>query len=390
MTGSRIAGAWVVLLLCASPLAAQRRPLETKRRLPPPPATGPPAAIAGPFEHRFEQRVADFCTLLETEPGYVQLDMPWTVDLNQPFKADVWLEACQKQVQGRVEIRMEQTSDADYEPRVFTLQPGAHQTVMITIKRSPGGLAEVIATPPRPWLPAHVSLSVGFAATLRPSMDDAIEAGSVQAVSLDFVDSHGSQVSLGAPVTVQVAAEKGLLRAGMDSPWLNRIALALKKGATSTPTFEMRGNAVAPDRGVLEVVATMNNGFILRDQKFSFTIVPQWWLQLVVGILGGLLHASSQTLANYSRASRRPRFVRLAAVKLLTGAVAGSIAYLLASWNVLGIRVDTTSLRAFALLGFLFSYLGVDAVVRRLLPAGNGRALDRAREPAAKPPEDEA
>ncbi len=310
------------------------------------------------------------CPLLKTGPGFVAIDLPWAAEVDRPFTADVSLEACgePKPAPGEhVEVRMEQTSDTEYSPRVFTLLPGSHQAVTITVKKSQGGLAQVIASAP-PWQPVYASLDVGFAASLRPRLDDTIEAGSEQVAAFDFVDSNGHPVVLGAPVSLHLEAEKGLLGAGADPRWSKAITLSLRRGATTTPPFRLRAGASAPDRGLLAAAVMMNETRVLRDQQFAFTIVPQWWLQLLVGVLGGLLHATSQTLIDYSRLRRRVRLVRSAVLKLLTGALAGSFAYLLASWNILGIRVDTTSLRAFALLGFLFSYLGVDAVVRRLLP----------------------
>ena len=83
-------------------------------------------------------------------------------------------------------------------------------------------------------------------------------------------------------------------------------------------------------------------------------------------MLGGLLH----TLYTFVFDSERSylRRGRLVASRVATGVLAGLLAYLLAAWNVLGIQVDTTSLRAYAIMGFLFSYVGVDALVKKILP----------------------
>lgn len=328
------------------------------------------------------ERVRELQRLLEdpcagsiTRTGFVEIDMPWTVTVGQEVTADVSIQGCKDASTLPVEVRMEQTSDTVYEPRVFSLKPDEHQLVKIKVLRAEGGLAEIIATPRRPWLPESVSLNVGFTALLKARIDDTIEAGIVRPASFDFVDSNGKPVAIGAPVSIRVSTVKARVRASDKGEWTQEIVIPLRRGATGTPSIQIKAPGSAPDRDEVAAVVLLNDAHVLRDQKFSYTVVPQWWLQLAVGILGGLLHAVSKTLIDYSNNRRRTRFTRVAILKLLTGVVAGCVAYLLASWNVLGIRIDTTSLRAFALLGFLLSYVGVDSVVRRLVPdQGSSRA----------------
>jgi hypothetical protein len=328
----------------------------------------------------------DPCAQLNTSDGFVEMDLPWSVTPSEEFGADVSIQPCKDAPATIVEVRMEQTSDTLYDPRVFSLKPGEHQLVKIKVLKSEGGLAQIIATPQRPWLPESVSLDVGFSAILRPRVDETIEAGSIQPVSLDLVDADGQPVSIGAPLSVRVATEKSQLRSNATSVWSDELEFQLQRGATSTPSFQLKAPNSAPDRDVLASVVSLNGSYALRDQKFPITIVPQWWLQLAVGILGGLLHAVSKMISDYSKAKRRAKFAKLTVVKLVTGVVAGCVAYLLASWNVVGIRIDTTSLRAFAVLGFLLSYVGVDAVIRRLVPErDNLRESSQNDEPPLKP-----
>jgi hypothetical protein len=114
-------------------------------------------------------------------------------------------------------------------------------------------------------------------------------------------------------------------------------------------------------------------------ERFDLHIVPPWWLQLLVGALGGCAHGV-YVLATSDRGSRRWR-AHVIASRLVTGAVAGSLAYLLAAWNILGVQIETTSLRAYAIMGFLFAYVGVDAILKHLV---------RSPEPerGAAPPDD--
>jgi len=52
---------------------------------------------------------------------------------------------------------------------------------------------------------------------------------------------------------------------------------------------------------------------------------------------------------------------------IASGSVAGALAYFLSNFDVLGIAVDTSSLRGFVILGFLFSYVGVDLILKTLV-----------------------
>src|SRR5882672_10808853 len=64
----------------------------------------------------------DPCPHLSSQRGFVGIDLPWTVNLNQPFKADLSLQPCEDVPPTPIEIRMEQTDDTDYDPRILMLE----------------------------------------------------------------------------------------------------------------------------------------------------------------------------------------------------------------------------------------------------------------------------
>jgi len=59
-------------------------------------------------------------------------------------------------------------------------------------------------------------------------------------------------------------------------------------------------------------------------------------------------------------------FILKVGLPTLIGVFARLLGYLLGKWNVLGIKVDTTSLQGFVVLGILFSYVGIDLVLTAL------------------------
>jgi len=50
--------------------------------------------------------------------------------------------------------------------------------------------------------------------------------------------------------------------------------------------------------------------------------------------------------------------------RILPGALAGALAYFLVNMNILGIKIDTTALQGFLVLGFLFAYVGIDTILK--------------------------
>src|SRR5260370_42607015 len=70
-------------------------------------------------------------TFNRTFKGSLEVDLPFTVNLNEPFKLDVWLDPKDPKTLSseEAEIYMEQTDRVSYEPRVFKLHPGERKTI---------------------------------------------------------------------------------------------------------------------------------------------------------------------------------------------------------------------------------------------------------------------
>lgn len=56
---------------------------------------------------------------------------------------------------------------------------------------------------------------------------------------------------------------------------------------------------------------------------------------------------------------------RAVPIQIVTAIVAGLLAYLTANLDLLGLKLDPNLLRTYPLLGFLFSYIGIDKVFSR-------------------------
>ena len=301
--------------------------------------------------------------------GVLRVDLPMSVQVNEPFSLDLWLQPVDRSFSGTVGVFMEQTHKMIYEPRTFNLRAGARQTVRARVLKSRSGLAEVIASA-NGWDDLYVTLDAGFSAKLKASqLGQPLESGTAQTFTFDFVDSLGKPLPLDAPVKLMVSASKAKLKWRPEFPASERIEVDIARGATSTPPIEVTPQALAPDKGILLVDVKINNDFVILNEGIQFTILPRWWVPMLMAVLGGVLHGLYQIVRDLAAAEKllRRRIAR-AFGSLVTSGLAGALAYFLSNFDVLGIKIDTSSLRGFVILGFLFSYVGIDLILKTLVP----------------------
>ena len=111
---------------------------------------------------------------------------------------------------------------------------------------------------------------------------------------------------------------------------------------------------------------------IVNNEYLTVNVKPAWWLVLGLAMLGGIIstvYRISQALASDTPAKV---LFRQSIFKIITGALSGAAAYLLADLDVIGVKLDTTSPRTFCILGFLFAYVGMDFFLGKFGPARSG------------------
>jgi hypothetical protein len=264
---------------------------------------------------------------------------------------------------------MEENNNISYEPKTVKVFPGQRSTVKAKIIRSTCGLNQIVATAPN-WKPLKVSIDSGFRAELLATLPREIETATINSFVVQFIDANNSPVAIETPASIRLEATSAEIRYG-NLPFRNVQEIDLDLGATSTPAIEIRPSSSSSGSGLLRAQIIINKKINQPQTVFSqateFRIIPSWWLALLVASFGGILYS----LYNLTKSLPRPQKItnkRLAGIiasNVLGGVLAGCLAYFLASWNILGIKVDTTSLRGFALLGFLFAYIGVDSIMKR-------------------------
>jgi len=296
--------------------------------------------------------------------GWIQVDTPLRIDPTHPFKFDIWLSPIKAGTYHSVEVAMEQTDKMSYEPRNLVLRPGKKTTIQARVVKSSSGLAEVIASTGTPeWITLAVTLDAGFRFKLRPLInagaegENKLESGRPSSLRLAFIDSNGAESAVDAPFRLIVHSSNASLRFE-DSGWRRSLGFDIVRNATSTPLLEVQPDSWSSGSAAIHAEGRIQNDYVIFTSEIPLRVVSPWWLQLFLAVLGGTLYGVYQS---YGTNVRTGRFAKISA-----GAFAGLLSYLLASWNLLGIQMDTTSPRAFVVLGFLFAYVGLDALLLKL------------------------
>ena len=186
----------------------------------------------------------------------------------------------------------------------------------------------------------------------------------MEVVTAEFVDAQKNPVALDAPMQMRVAIEKAEIRlAGKE--WGKAADFVVSQGDRSTPALEIRPTPYDVDTGMLQATGFLTGNYVVLNDRTDFLIRPPWWLRLLMAIFGGVLLSTYQAAKQFGAGSISAgrTWVR----GLVGGIFAGAFAYLLADWDVIGIKIDTTRLRGFIVLGLLMSYVGVEPALARLL-----------------------
>jgi len=93
-----------------------------------------------------------------------------------------------------------------------------------------------------------------------------------------------------------------------------------------------------------------------------------WWIYFLITLAGALGYSLVEALLNSDKDITvfAQKLFEGYGFKLLVAVVVGAIGYLLREASVLGIKVDTSNARGYAVLGFLFACLGLEAIFKKI------------------------
>ena len=172
---------------------------------------------------------------------------------------------------------------------------------------------------------------------------------------------------LGSSVKFDVKAYKGKFLTS-SSTWTNKVTYELKQGCNSGYVLTLRPDRTfLTEKGMVHVEAKIDDDTILRSENLEFTIVPSQKYLLFMAIIGGMLYGLFLVTKEISNIQYTFKwFLMHVILKIITGAVTGAISYFLVDWDILGIKLDTTSAKGFVILGFMFSYVGIDTILKKI------------------------
>lgn len=296
--------------------------------------------------------------------GSLMVNVPFEVEKGQPFEFDVWLAPKDPNFNGIVKVFMENTPKIKYEPREFELKPGERKRVTATVAMTSSGLS-ILYCYAANWDPVDLTITTGFTARLKVNNTEPLQSGTTRDFVLSFIDKDGQPVRLDANANVYVRGSKLSLFASDTQLWREDIIMPLTMGTMRSMPIQMKARTWTADTGVLSLVVTTAQGNTIYDDAVYIPLLPPWYAPLVMAIIGGLIYSVGEFFKNVFSRCKTLRAISLkAAASATTGIVAGVVAYLLASWNILGIKIDATGLKGFVILGFLFSYVGVDIILK--------------------------
>lgn len=336
-----------------------------------------PTPTSRPLTNRTQTRRPQIENV-NTATANINFNLSDSVSIGVPFNFDIWYDDLTPE---SIHVVMERSDKIKYEPHEFDLRPQVHQTIAATVLRAQSGLAVIKASIGSEANPISIPVNAGFTAKLRAKdLGGTVESGSIQNFVIGLVDDHENAIQIDAAVKVRVEVSRARIRLQGTNVWQNVIDTDIKRGQTSTSVIEMEPQWVwSSSAGSLKAEVRLidstdtdpeDTTVLFHDTVENFRIVPRWWLPLLAATFGGIAFSLYQLTQEFGRKGHQHHRLSMAAVlvsRIAPGALAGTLAYFLANWRILGFQIDTTALHGFLVLGFLFSYVGIDTILKILV-----------------------
>lgn len=292
----------------------------------------------------------------------VSIGVPYSAKIGEPFNVDI---SIYPPVKKPVRVRFETNGAFSLPKGPLEIPPASPLPVTIKpLSANPDGI---------PWIQVftdeygedHRWINLGFMGHVKASIMGKIPYGSWSTITLALVDKDGKPFSADVPLEVLVQSTDAALRMGAES---GAIKISMLRNASFTNPFEIQ--PLSLKGGDIHLSTTLTSGnlpdYSLDTQYVTIAAEPAWWVPVVLAIGGGLLYGIYKVLNLAESATQRVRVAVTATI--VTSAIAGLFGYLIASLDLLGLKLDPNSLRSYPLLGFLVAYMGVDPFVDRLAP----------------------
>jgi hypothetical protein len=291
---------------------------------------------------------------------YIVLICPYTGTVNEPFTASVYILP-----PPRTAISVTISSDTPathFSQSQFTIKGSVKKYFTVTAKNVPrSGLLFVYANADG-FDETAQDVDLGFDGHLKSSWSHPLIPEEPRTMSLEIDDKEGKPISVTGDLEVKLDSADGFFVGNKDP---HSLALSIPSGSRATPQFQIQPMSLRGGDVYLSAVLTTPSSHVLAQDQFSFPVKPVWWLPILLALLGGSLHAIYKIVRVPDDQTITSRGYVIISTTSLLG---GFIGYLFTDFDLLGLKLDPNVLRTYVIVGFLFSYLGIEGLLSNKLP----------------------
>jgi hypothetical protein len=294
------------------------------------------------------------------------ISLPFRAELGKPFIVTVSEGRYFSDKSAKtVHIQMGTNEGVTYKPEQFDLRPLQRQLVTAVVKSSRSGLASIEAYPANQES-CQTVIDVGFQGHLKVT---ALPLGykEPQVLHVVVVDNNDKPLPMETSLTMQLQSADALLHMpGASVSEVDKYSplhVTVPLGATSSTPFIIE--SLNRDGGIVHLLATLSikeDTGVISQSIFPLESEPVWWLPVVLAIGGAVMYGLYHGVQDKNLTGH---WWTIIPVKLIISVTAGIIAYLFADYDLLGLKLDPHVLRTYPLLGFLFSFVGIDALLSK-------------------------
>jgi hypothetical protein len=299
----------------------------------------------------------------------INIEAPVSGKVGEPFRIKITIEP---KAQKPVSIDLD-TGLMTFPSAKVTVNPGHASFVTGSAKITQGGIIWVHASADGyedGWAP----IDAGFAGHLKLGTTSRLKYGVPAALTLSIVDSDGKPFSVPANLSLQIVSSDATL--AWQEQKGDHVEVAMSAGVRMGPQFLI--TPTSRTGGPIHLngtLATNDWGLTFSQESFVLDSDPVWWLPLSFAIFGGL------TYGVYKIASQLNGGLVMSwkggAAIIITTSIAGFVGYLIASLDLLGLKLDPNLLRSYPLLGFTVAYLGVESLIPKSQRSSDKQTTDK-------------
>ena len=264
-------------------------------------------------------------------------------------------------------MHLQHSAQVEYAQETFSASECKNNYIKATVKNKGSGLVHFVAFADG-YSEFDTTVDVGFDGKVRLTQTAPLSYNEPGALNVEVVDQDGKALSFDNGLSIELASVDAVILNSAAKPhWGPEATLEMAPGARFSPPFSIKSQNLSG--GDIHLTTSLKLGeVILTQENHSFEVAPARWLPVLSAIIGALLYS----LFSIENDEKRSKIWE----KIGTGIVAGAIAWLFTGFDILGLKLDTHSLRTYTITGFLFAFLGVDVLLSKKFP----RTVQAAKE----------